>query len=129
VCSSDLVGRQKHLAKVLKALGSKGKPDQIKKTRAELITVGKKINALSGAMGSCMKWKSNCGEPFALILAGTTLIAGGDNHIAAYHAADGKLQWKGDIDGKAYGLTVANGRLFVSTDRGTIHAFTAGGLQ
>lgn len=120
---------QKHLAKVLKALGSKGDPAKVKATRDELIELGKKINALTQAMAACMKWKVKCDAPESLILVGNTLIAGGDNKIAAYDTTDGKLKWQGPVEGKAYGLTVANGRLFVSTHRGTIHCFSKGDLQ
>ncbi len=121
--------RQKHLGKVLKALGSKGDPEKIKATRDELIELGKKVNALTKAMADCIKWKVKCDAPHALILAGDALIAGGENKVAAIRTSDGKTIWQGQVVGHAYGLTVANGRLLVSTDRGTIHCFETGGLQ
>ena len=41
----------------------------------------------------------------------------------------GKVLWSSPVTGRAHGLAVANGCLFVSTDRGTIHCFrvAAGG--
>lgn len=121
--------RQKHLAKVLKALGSKGDPAKVKTTRTELIELGKKINGLTQGMAACMKFKVPCDSPLALILAGDSLIAGGSDQVTAYDVTDGKLKWKEKVSGNAFGLTVANGRLFVSTDAGTIHCFSRGALQ
>jgi outer membrane protein assembly factor BamB len=62
-----------------------------------------------------------------LILAGETLFAGGDDRVAAFDATTGKMRWSARVTGKAHGLAVAHGRLFVSTDRGTIHCFSPGG--
>jgi outer membrane protein assembly factor BamB len=61
-----------------------------------------------------------------LILAGETLFAGGDDLVVAFDAATGTKRWSAPVTGKAHGLAVAHGRLFVSTDRGTIHCFRAG---
>jgi outer membrane protein assembly factor BamB len=59
-----------------------------------------------------------------LILAGDMLFAGGDDLIAAYSISDGTRLWQASVAGKAHGLVVANGRLFVSTDKGKIYCFT-----
>ncbi|HUU91650.1 MAG TPA: PQQ-binding-like beta-propeller repeat protein, partial [Phycisphaerae bacterium] len=40
--------------------------------------------------------------------------------------ANGKPIWSADVRGKARGLAVAGGRLFVSTDTGAIHCFVQG---
>jgi len=66
---------------------------------------------------------SPCNAGLSLILAGDTLFAGGDGKVIAYDAKDGKQVWAADVAGKAYGLAVADGRLFVSTDLGAIHCF------
>jgi outer membrane protein assembly factor BamB len=60
---------------------------------------------------------------YSLILAGTTLFAGGDNEVAAFDIANGNQTWSAPVSGRAYGLAVANGGLYVSTDTGNIHAF------
>ncbi len=70
-------------------------------------------------------WESACRHRDALILAGDVLFAGGQNEVAAYSTEDGTNLWTAEVDGRAYGLAVANGRLFVSTDTGAIHCFTA----
>ena len=62
--------------------------------------------------------------PYALIKAGDTLFAGGDGQVAAFDL-NGRRTWTAPVDGKAYGLAVARGRLYVSTDSGSIHCFQA----
>ncbi len=69
------------------------------------------------------RWSIACAYPHALMVAGDTLIAGGDYEIAAFRTSDGKRIWTQRVDGRAYGLAVANGTLYVSTHTGTIHAF------
>ncbi|MBN2291379.1 MAG: PQQ-binding-like beta-propeller repeat protein, partial [Pirellulales bacterium] len=68
-------------------------------------------------------WSCDLAYPFALIKAGDHLFAGGDGEVAAIDAANGKLLWKHALDGRAYGLAVANGALYVSTDKGSIYCF------
>ena len=63
--------------------------------------------------------------PFAFIAAGELRFGGGDGKIAAFSAADGREVWSAEVEGKAYSLAVARGRLFASTDAGRIHCFSA----
>jgi outer membrane protein assembly factor BamB len=60
----------------------------------------------------------------SVIIAGGTIVAGGGRSITAVDAASRKVLWKHDVDGTPHGLAVANGRLYVSTDRGTIYCFS-----
>ncbi|UCD53403.1 MAG: PQQ-binding-like beta-propeller repeat protein, partial [Phycisphaerales bacterium] len=71
-------------------------------------------------------WRVPSDCPFELILAGDTLIAGGEDKVAAYEAATGREVWTASVEGRAYGLAVSQGRLLVSTDLGRIVCFTAG---
>jgi outer membrane protein assembly factor BamB len=68
-------------------------------------------------------WTKSANYPYALILAGTTLFAGGENEVAAFDSATGNKTWSSPVNGSAYGMAVANGRLFVSTDTGYIYSF------
>ncbi len=70
-------------------------------------------------------WTKAAAYPYALIMAGQTLIAGGNNAVAAFDAASGAQIWTHAVQGRAYGLAVANGQLVVSTDQGAIHCFSA----
>ena len=68
-------------------------------------------------------WETPCAAAEALVLAGDLLIAGGINEVVAVQAADGKQVWQTKVDGKAKGLAVADGKLFVSTDKGLLYTF------
>lgn len=68
-------------------------------------------------------WTRSASYPYSLILAGPTLFAGGDDEVAAFDPATGDKTWSSPVSGRAYGLAVADGRLFVSTDTGYIYSF------
>jgi len=74
------------------------------------------------------RWRTSCECPNELILAGDVLFAGGDGQVLAFSASDGRLVWEHAVEGRAYGLVVANGALFVSTDEGLIHCFRPTGV-
>ncbi len=74
------------------------------------------------------RWRVDHPRVYALALAGDALIAGGDGVVTAFRAVDGTVVWKAAVDGQARGLSVAGGLLCVSTDRGTLYAFGAGGV-
>jgi outer membrane protein assembly factor BamB len=59
----------------------------------------------------------------AAIVAGNTIVAGGDKSVTAIDALSQKTLWSAPVDGIPHGLAVAGGRLFVSTDRGSIYCF------
>jgi len=69
-------------------------------------------------------WRKPHGYMHALIKAGATLFVGGDGEVGALNT-DGQCIWTAAVDGNAYGLAVAQGRLYVSTDTGSIHCFRA----
>ncbi len=96
---------------------------QLQKQKKPTVEVDRRLEVIGRAMDACWGWKQPCDCPCALILAGDTLFAGGQQKVAAFSTADGKLLWEGAVSGKAYGLAAAEGRLFVSTDRGCIHCF------
>ncbi|MCF7762882.1 MAG: PQQ-binding-like beta-propeller repeat protein [Verrucomicrobia bacterium] len=68
-------------------------------------------------------WRHTGSYPFSIILAGDALYAGGKDAVVALSADDGRVLWRGAVSGRAYGLAVADGALFASTDEGTIHSF------
>jgi len=71
-------------------------------------------------------WRVKGSYHYGLILAGKTVFAGGKNEVAAFDAEDGAKVWSAPVNGRAHGLTVANGSLYVSTDRGDIVCFRPG---
>jgi len=82
--------------------------------------------ALKELRGSEYTWQKPCPESYAMILAGGLLIVGSENEVRALRSSDGETVWSSSVDGKAYGLAAANGKLLVSTDTGVIHCFAAG---
>ena len=83
-----------------------------------------KAKQLEEQREACEKWRRKSHLSEGLILAGDTLIAGGHWRVAAYRASDGEQTWIHDVDGRAKGLAVAGGRLFVSTDTRKVYCFT-----
>lgn len=59
----------------------------------------------------------------ALIAAGKALVCSGTESLCVVSGDTRSVVWSERVDGPAYGLTVADGRLYVSTDRGTIYCF------
>ena len=68
-------------------------------------------------------WSEEHVYPLALIKAGGHLFAGGDGEVAGLDVASGKRLWNASVDGKVFGLAVANGALYASTDRGSVYCF------
>lgn len=75
------------------------------------------------AMSAAQIWALDRACPDALILAGETLLAGGDGVVLAVDSKNGKVLWEVTVEGKARGLAVADGRFFVSTTSGAIYCF------
>jgi len=72
---------------------------------------------------SLIRWRVPREEACSMILAGNVLFVGRQDVVIALQADTGKELWTGKINGKASGLAVSDGRLFVSTDSGAIHCF------
>lgn len=121
---AQLLNQQNQLKKQLKKLRDSRENQKAEKLQNRLNTIKTSLEDIQGMMSDCFLWKVNCPYPHSLILAGDILFAGGDGSAAAFSTADGEKLWNAPINGKAQGLAVANGRLFVSTDAGKIYCFT-----
>jgi outer membrane protein assembly factor BamB len=73
-----------------------------------------------------VKWRVTCPHDAELILCENLVLAGGQDEVCAFDRRNGECVWKTAVEGNARGLVVANGHLFVSTDKGRIYAFTPG---
>ncbi len=71
-------------------------------------------------------WKIDHPRVYSLAVADTVLLAGSDRCVSAIDGATGNLLWRGEVDGQAHGLAVAQGVLYVSTDQGSLYAFAPG---
>ena len=65
------------------------------------------------------------GPVLSLLVAGTRVAIGGRENVSLVDLDTKKRLASAKIDGGAYGLAAANGRLYVSTDTGAIHCFGA----
>jgi outer membrane protein assembly factor BamB len=64
-----------------------------------------------------------CEQRLSLVGTVNAVFAGGEDSVAAFDSKTGTRLWQQHVEGKVYGLAVANGRLFASTDTGAIYAF------
>jgi outer membrane protein assembly factor BamB len=77
-------------------------------------------------MGKKTAWMTPTVANESMILAGDILYAGGEDRLVALDAGSGKEIWNAKTESRVRGLTVANGRLFVSTIDGKIRCFAPG---
>jgi outer membrane protein assembly factor BamB len=59
----------------------------------------------------------------ATIVAGDQIVAGGGISVTIIDVASHEKIWTTEVDGVPFGLAAAGGRLYVSSDRGTIYCF------
>ncbi|MCX5769544.1 MAG: PQQ-binding-like beta-propeller repeat protein [Candidatus Hydrogenedentes bacterium] len=119
-------GVQKRLEETVKARDQAlGRKDSaaMKQLAEEAKGLEQQISALGQQMESCFTWTLEDAEPYALILAGDTLYSGGGGKVTAVRASDGQQTWSAEVEGNIYGLSVANGRLYASSDTGAIYCF------
>ena len=114
--------RHEQLEGELKKSKNGGRRVQLLQEAAQL---GQQLDQVQDDMQKCFAWRVASNQPLSMVLAGQTLITGGHNEVAAYHAKDGNRLWQGKADGEVFGLAVADGRLYASTSRGVIHCFKA----
>jgi outer membrane protein assembly factor BamB len=81
---------------------------------------------LEAQMADCTRWRVPCDASDALIVAGGTVYAGGEGKVLALATGSGKTAWSAEVEGRARGLAVADGRLLASTHTGRIYAFAPG---
>ncbi len=99
---------------------------QTQQLQAESEDIAKQVSELSGKMKDCYLWTVKCEYQYSMIMAGDVLFLGGENEIAAIDASNGKVIWRAEVKGKAFGLSIVNGGLYASTDKGMIHCFRNG---
>ncbi len=99
--------------------------------RAEMVTErgavdrkGKK--AVRAALGEPVRrMASPHGDTRLLIAAGSTVVAAGADRVSVLDMDSSTALLSAEVDGAPAGLAAAGGRLFVSTEKGTIHCFAA----
>jgi len=89
----------------------------------ELAKLAEDTKKAEAAFEATILWRSPCEASEAMILARDVLFVGGKDRVLAFDASDGRPLWTEQVSGRARGLAASGGRLFVSTDQGTIHCF------
>ena len=71
----------------------------------------------------CVRWRSDFRGADSLVASEGMILAGGPGKVAGFDSKTGTLLWSAQVDGRARGIALARGHVFVSTDKGTIHCF------
>jgi outer membrane protein assembly factor BamB len=99
---------------------------EAKQLREKLRQTETELGEISQQLKDCYLWTVECKYPYSMIMAGDVLFAGGEIKVGAFSTKDGKEIWSTPVTGKAHDLSVINGGLYVSTDKGHIHCFRNG---
>jgi len=75
--------------------------------------------------GAKLQWTATLPCRCALIVAGDRAFAGDDGVVHALNLKTKKVTLIAEVEGKVYGLAVADGRLYASTDEGRIYCLGA----
>lgn len=65
----------------------------------------------------------------SVAVAGRSVVCGGDGRVTVVHRETKKAVWSTEVDGIPHGLAIAQGRLFVSTDKGSLYCFDAANTE
>ena len=95
----------------------------------ELGQLGDTLDASRQGKSSSELWRHSVSGRSTIIAMANCVVLGGDGLVEARSLADGAVMWAAKVDGKARGLSFANGRLFVSTGSGTLHCFSTGAAK
>jgi outer membrane protein assembly factor BamB len=114
----------KEAENTVKKLDKEKDQEEIAKLQSRIDEIAKLIPPLSEEMKQCIAWKTDCKYPYSLCISGNGLLfAGGRNEVAGIDTVTGKVAWTAPVKGRALDLALADGKLIVSTDEGSIHCF------
>lgn len=97
---------------------------QVEEVTARMQKVDQEIDKLKT---TTLKWRFQHGGLNTFILAGETVFACGDKEVIGLDGRTGQKLWSAPVKGEALGCAAANGKVFVSTDKGPIYCFGSGG--
>ncbi|TKG96340.1 hypothetical protein EYV94_03535 [Puteibacter caeruleilacunae] len=86
-----------------------------------------KVDSLKSVLNDIKKeeflWQAPTSKIYCMVKSAESIIIGQQDQVTAYDVTNGETLWKQDVDGRAYGLAMSEGKLFVSTDKGVIYCF------
>ncbi len=111
-------------AKSLRSQSNQATPDARKSIEEQLEDTTRQLEQHNREqVGPAIKWRAACSHDAELIVCANMVVAGGQDEVCAFDRDSGRSVWKAEVNGKARGLAVADGRLYVSTDKGGIYCF------
>ncbi|MBZ0257657.1 PQQ-binding-like beta-propeller repeat protein [bacterium] len=125
----ELEAKKDQLNDRIKKLGRQTVSDEKAELMEQVKQVNRSLEEVAANKLDCVVWQTESNQPNTLIMAGDTLIAGGDGEAAAYNRLDGALIGSVEVEGAAHGLAVYNGNLYVSTDAGSVYSFRSPVLE
>ena len=123
-----LLDRKRDLDRQLQQ-AKRGPEATLKRVQEQMDRLNEQLAEVEADLAAGEAWRVVCDCSETLILAGNVLVAGGVKKVIAFDCNTGLTLWSGKVEGKARGLAVADGRLVVSSDTGTIHCFGEEGPQ
>ncbi len=117
------VDREVHRKATLKRQELYATRSTFRSDRAKLAEIDRQMEELT--QGGIL-WKKPFEAESSIALTGNAVLVGAMDEVRAFDVADGRELWSAKADGEVRGLAVAAGRLFVSTNRGTIYTYANG---
>lgn len=118
--------------KYLETFSQKEKIEKELKVVAEQIKAGNnkqiyKIDSLKSGLEKATEseflWQKSIQKIFGMIKTSNAIIVGQQNHVMAFDVQSGEELWSKEVEGRAYGLAVSSGNLYVSTNKGYLYCF------
>ena len=112
--------------KALRNNARSAKGQALNKVEQELISAQSELaQHYSTKVEPAVRWRVPSLCDAELIVTRNLVFAGGQDEVKGFDRESGELVWDAKVEGKACCLAVANGRLYVSTDKGNIYCFAS----
>jgi len=112
--------------KELRGSAKSGNDEQRKKREDQLAAAEKELETLYREnITPSVKWSLPSTSDAELILCENLVLVGGEGRVNAYSRDSGQAAWDAKVDGRASGLAVADGRLYVSTTTGKVYCYAS----
>ena len=125
--ASQLRNSLEQKIKALRSSVRRARGDRREQLQQELKAAEKELEQnRQNNIAPTVNWRAPSECDAELVVTANLVFAGGQDQVNALKRDNGKTVWNAKVDGKARGLAVANGRLYVSTDKGKIYCFASG---
>ncbi|MDP8243263.1 MAG: PQQ-binding-like beta-propeller repeat protein [Candidatus Hinthialibacter antarcticus] len=125
----ELDAQKEQLNERIKKLGKQTVSDEKAALMEQVKDTNRALEEVAKQKLECVVWQTESNHPHTLIMAGDTLFAGGDGEAAAFNRIDGSRLGSVEVEGAAQGLAVYDGKLYVSTDAGSVYSFRSPVLE